>query len=86
MQTIGDIYEITCDPAAYEQLKQTLQEKEIPTQLAEISMVPQNTIAIENAETARKIIALMDELEDHEDVQNTYANFDISDEIISQVS
>ncbi|MHC4074903.1 MAG: YebC/PmpR family DNA-binding transcriptional regulator [Planctomycetota bacterium] len=86
MQTIGDIYEMTCVPAAYEQLKQTLLEKEIPTQLAEISMVPQNTVAIEDADTARKIIALMDELEDHEDVQNTYANFDISDEIISQVS
>jgi YebC/PmpR family DNA-binding regulatory protein len=86
MQTVGDIYEMTCQPAAYEQLKQTLLEKEIPTQVAEISMVPQNTIAIEDAETAGKIIALMDELEDHEDVQNTYANFDISDEIIAQVS
>ncbi|MHC4220847.1 MAG: YebC/PmpR family DNA-binding transcriptional regulator [Planctomycetota bacterium] len=86
MQTIGDIYEITCAPAAYEQLKNTLTEKEIPTQLADISMIPQNTITIDNPDTARKIIALMDDLDDHDDTQNTYANFDISEEIIKQIS
>lgn len=86
MQTIGDVYEITCEPSAYEQLKNTLKEKDIPTQVAEISMVPQNTIAIAESQTAKKIISLMEAFEDHDDVQNTYANFNISDEIISQIS
>ena len=86
MQNTGRVYEITCAPSAYEQLKRTLQEKEIPTEVAEISMVPQNTIAVNDAAAASKIISLMETLEDHDDVQNTYSNFDIPDEIISSVS
>ncbi|MHC4184949.1 MAG: YebC/PmpR family DNA-binding transcriptional regulator [Planctomycetota bacterium] len=85
MDNTGEVYEITCDPDAYEKLKETLNGREIPTQVAEISMVPQSTIQIGDEGTARKIIALMDAFEDHDDVQNTYANFDIPDEIISKV-
>ena len=84
MQNTGDVYEITCDPAAYEKLKERLQEKEIPTQVAEISMVPQSTVPVNDAAAAKKIISLMEGFEDHDDVQNTYANFDIPDEILSQ--
>ncbi len=86
MQTVGDIYEITCEPGAYEELKKALKEKEIATEVAEISMVPQNTIEINNEQTAKKIISLMEAFEDHDDVQNTYANFDIPDEIVSRIS
>jgi YebC/PmpR family DNA-binding regulatory protein len=85
MQNTGDVYEITCDPAAYEKLKEALKEREIPTQVAEISMVPQNSIPINDPATAKKIISLMEGFEDHDDVQNTYANFDIPDEILSKV-
>ena len=85
MQTAGDVYELTCEPGAYEQLKNALQEKKIPTEIAEISMVPQSTITIDNVDTAKKILRLMDELEDHDDIQNVYANFDIPDEIVSQI-
>ncbi len=86
MQAEGEIFEITCEPGAYEELKKTLLEKEIPTEVAEISMVPQTTINIANEHTAKRIISLMEAFEDHDDVQNTYANFDISDEIIAQLS
>jgi YebC/PmpR family DNA-binding regulatory protein len=85
METVGDLYELTCDPAAYEQLKETLSEKDIPTEVAEISMVPQNTVPVNDVETAKKVLGLMEEFEDHEDVQNVYANFDIPDEIVKQV-
>jgi YebC/PmpR family DNA-binding regulatory protein len=86
MQTNGDVYEITCDPSGYEQLKRTLTEKEIPMQVAEISMVPQNMVPIDNEETARKIISLMEAIEDHDDVQNAYSNFDIPDEVMARLS
>jgi len=49
-------------------------------------MVPQNNIAIEDEQTAKKIISLMEAFEDHEDVQNAYANFDIPEEIIARIS
>ena len=86
MQNTGEVYEITCDPAAYEKLKERLQEKEIPTEVAEISMVPQSTVPVNDDKTAKKIISLMEDFEDHDDVQNTYANFDIPDEIVSRIS
>jgi len=86
MQTNGDVYEITCDPGAYEQLKKALQEKEIPMEVTEISMVPQNTVAVNNAQIARKIISLMEAIEDLDDVQNAYANFDIPDEVMAKIS
>jgi len=86
MQAVREVFEITCDPGAYEELKKALQEKEIPIEVAEISMVPQTTIDISDEHTAKRIISLMETFEDHEDVQNTYANFDISEEIIAQIS
>ncbi len=85
MQVIGNVYEITCDPSAYEELRKALQEKEITTEVTEISMVPQNTIEIKDEHIAKRMISLMDAFEDHDDVQNTYANFDISDEIINKI-
>ena len=86
METTGGFFEITCEPIAYDKLKEALKEKEIPTQVAEILMVPQNTVPVNDTNTAKKIISLMEDFEDHDDVQNVYANFDIPDEIIARVS
>jgi YebC/PmpR family DNA-binding regulatory protein len=86
MQNTGEVYEITCEPSAYEELKKALEEQQIPMEVAEISMVPQNTIEIQDEDTARKVINLMEAIEDHEDVQNAYANFDIPDDVIAKVS
>jgi YebC/PmpR family DNA-binding regulatory protein len=86
MQTAGDVYEITCQPAAFDALKAALAEKDVPTEVAELSMVPQNNITISDGHTAKKIIALMEALEDHDDIQNVYANFDIPEEIMAVVS
>jgi YebC/PmpR family DNA-binding regulatory protein len=85
MENTGRVYEITCEPSAYEKLKKTLHEKEIPIEVAEISMVPQNTVPVQDQNTAKKIISLMEALEDHDDVQNTFSNFDIPDEVMSSV-
>jgi len=83
MQTTTEVFELTCAPAAYEELKGNLESEEIPIQVAEISMVPENTVPIGDAETAKKVLDLMESFEDHDDVQNVYANFDISDEVMA---
>lgn len=85
MQTTSEVYEITCEPAAFEELKSALQGNDIPLQVAELSLLPQNTVPIEDLETARKVIALMENFEDLDDVQNVYANFDIPDEIMAKL-
>jgi len=86
MENAGDIYEITCDPSAYEELKKALEEKQIPMEVAEISMVPMTMVPITDEHTARRVISLMEALDDHDDVQNAYANFDIPEETMSKVS
>jgi YebC/PmpR family DNA-binding regulatory protein len=85
MTNSGELFEITCEPAVYEQLRNALKEKGIAVEAAEISMVPQNTVPINDAATAKKIISLMEAFEDHDDVQNTYANFDIPQDIMSKL-
>ncbi len=84
-ENTGEIYEITCDPDAYDDLKAALEENNIPTESAELSMVPENTIAVTDVDVAKRILTLMEEFEDHDDVQEVYANFDIPDEVLSQI-
>ena len=70
------------DPIA---LKKALEDSEVPLETAELSMVPQNTVPVEDPDLARRILTLMDEFEDHDDIQNIYANFDIPEEILRQL-
>jgi YebC/PmpR family DNA-binding regulatory protein len=86
MQNIGEVFEITCDTGAYEKVKEALKENNIPTEIAEISMVPHSTVPVSNEATAKKMISMMEAFEDHEDVQNAYANFDIPDDIMARIS
>ena len=85
MTNEGEVFEITCDPAAFDELKKALDENEIPTEVADISMVPQNTVAVTDVDTAQKIMKLMDAFDDHEDIQNAFGNFDIPNDIMEQL-
>lgn len=86
MENTGELFEITCSPEAYEQLNNILKEKEIPTQVSEISMIPGNMVGIQDPDAARKVLGLMEDFDDHDDVQNVYANFDIPDDILANIS
>jgi YebC/PmpR family DNA-binding regulatory protein len=86
MQNTGKLYEITSEPADYEGLKKALQEKGIPIETAEVAKVPQTTVSIADENTARKVVSLMEAFDDHDDVQNAYANFDIPEEVMAKVS
>lgn len=78
-------YEITCDPARLEAIKGALSAKNIPMINAEVTMIPNSTIQVAG-DDAKNLLALMEALEDHEDVQNVYANFDISDEEMEKMA
>ena len=75
----GDQYEIICEPAVFEAVKSAIQNKNIPTVSADVTMIPNSTIRVVGGD-AKNILALMEDIEEHEDVQNVYANFDIPDE------
>ena len=79
-----DLYEIITSVANFSKLKEVLSSMNIPATVAKLTMLPKNTVRVEGKE-AESLLGLMDALETHDDVQNTYANFDIPDEILNQV-
>ena len=79
-----DNYEITTSPAAFEDVKNALEEKGVPIALAEISMVPQSTVRLEGSD-AKRMLRLMELLEDHDDIQNVAANFDIDASVMEEM-
>lgn len=84
MKTVDDTYEITTQPQDFEAVKKAIEDKKIATQSAELTMIPSTTIKITEKSTASSILGLMDALEEHEDVQHVYSNFDIPDELIEE--
>ena len=85
MQNTGALYEITCDPSAYDELKAALETRQVPLESAELSMVPDNTVPVTDPETAQRLLNLMEDFEDHDDVQEVYANFDIPDDVLAKM-
>jgi YebC/PmpR family DNA-binding regulatory protein len=77
-----DVWEITCEPAVFEPLREALTAAGLQPQSAELSMVPSNTVPID-AEHGRKVLALVEALEEHDDVQNVYSNFELPDEVMA---
>lgn len=80
-----DFYEITCKVQDFDKIRSVLAAKKVKIESSELSMVPKNTIKIEEEDTAKKILTLVEELEDNDDIQNVYANFDIPDEVLKKV-
>jgi transcriptional/translational regulatory protein YebC/TACO1 len=83
--TEGDTYEITTDPANFEAVKTALDKMKIQPDTAEMTMIPSSTVKVVGNE-AKQVLALMEALEDHEDVQAVYANFDIPDDEMEKIS
>ncbi len=77
----GDIFEITTSIEALEAVKGALLEANVPFASANQTMVPKNTVKLEGKQ-AEQMLTLMESLEDHDDVQNIYANFDIDESVM----
>ncbi|UCG79376.1 MAG: YebC/PmpR family DNA-binding transcriptional regulator [Nitrospirota bacterium] len=80
-----DNYEIITAPESFNDVIEALKEAGISTEVGEVSMVPKNTVELDE-DIATKTMRLMEVLEDHDDIQNVYANFNITDEIMEKVS
>jgi YebC/PmpR family DNA-binding regulatory protein len=85
MREDGDNYEIFSSPESFESVKAALEGAKIPIGAAEISMVPQNYVKLEGKD-AQTMLKLMEMLEDHEDVQNVWANFDVDEAELKEAS
>ncbi len=78
-------YEIYTKPEDFENVKKALDDKGIETSVAEVTMIPSTYVKV-TGNDARNVLALVQSLEEHDDVQNVYANFDIPDDIIEEVT
>ena len=81
---LGESFEVVSEPNQLVPVRSALQESGIDYESAEVSFVPSVTVPLDE-EGARKIFKLIDAIEDSDDVQNVYANFDVSDEIMEAV-
>ncbi len=80
-----DEFEVFINPVDFEAVKKAFDDAQISYNLAEVSMVPQNTVNLEGKK-AEQMIKLMEALEDNDDISNVYANFDIPDEVMEAMS
>ncbi|GMV98764.1 MAG: YebC/PmpR family DNA-binding transcriptional regulator [Phycisphaerae bacterium] len=81
----GDVWEIICEPAGFEPLRAALAAAQIEVQSAELTRVPTTTVPVD-AETGRKVLALVDALEDHDDIQNVFTNFELPEDMMASMS
>ncbi len=83
---LGDQWQVVCAPGDLAALRAGLEEGEFAVAEAELVMLPTSTIDISDENEARKVLKLIDALEDNDDVQNVYSNFDIPDSILEAAS
>jgi YebC/PmpR family DNA-binding regulatory protein len=81
---LGDTFEVICEATDVHDVRVALAAAGSPVESAEVSFLPSASIALDD-DTGRKVLRLVDALEDSDDVQNVWANFDVSDEVLESV-
>jgi YebC/PmpR family DNA-binding regulatory protein len=81
-----DKFEVTCDPAAFNKVAEALEKAGIKPENSQISRIPTNMVNVDDPDTARKVLRLMEQLDGHDDVQSVAANFNIPDEAMAQIA
>lgn len=84
IRTTGTTVDVITAPEDFEQVKKVLDEKGFQYAVAQVTMVPKNTVSVEGKQ-AQQVLDLIEALEEHDDVQEVYANFDIADELLESL-
>ncbi|MBM9604422.1 YebC/PmpR family DNA-binding transcriptional regulator [Desulfopila inferna] len=79
-------FQILTEPENFTEVRDALEEKGVEFVEAAVTMIPQNTVEITEENPARALMKLLENLEDHDDVQNVHANFDIDESLMEQIS
>src|SRR5689334_20913993 len=78
----GDVFQVTSAPENLQAVRQAIEEAGFTIESAELSMLPKNTVAVDDESKAKQLMRLIDALEDDDDVQEVYANFDIPEHVL----
>ncbi len=81
----GEVWEVLADPDAYDDVRAGLEAAGLELESSEVTMLPKNTVKLQGAD-AERMLRLMEMLEDNDDVQNVYANFDIDDAEMERIA
>jgi YebC/PmpR family DNA-binding regulatory protein len=81
-----DSFQIITAPESFNDVVDSLEKSNVKFSEASLSMVPKNSIEVTEEKTARSLLRLLENLEDHDDVQKVHANFDIADDLMEQLS
>jgi YebC/PmpR family DNA-binding regulatory protein len=84
VESSGKSFEVTCDPAKFEQVAAALKEARIPTDVAEVTRISSSTVEL-GLDEGRRVVSLVNALQDHEDVQSVTANYSMADEVLEAV-
>ena len=79
-----DVFEVVTPPEVFEAVKKTLEDKKVVLDSAEVTMIPKTTVPLDEKK-AEQVLRLYDALDGHDDVQNVYANFDISEAVMAKL-
>src|SRR5262249_51603599 len=85
MRRSGHTFNVTCDPSVFNQVQEALKKHGLTPEVSEISQIPDVAVDVD-LETARKVVRLMDALDDQDDVQNVYVNANIPEEAATEVA
>jgi YebC/PmpR family DNA-binding regulatory protein len=85
VKLVGDRWEVTCEPQTMAAVVEAVQKGELQVESNEIMRVPTNTVDVDDVDIARKVLDLVERLDDHDDVQSVAANFNIPDEALAQL-
>lgn len=80
----GDNFEVTCEMSDFHAVSEALKAAGVETEVSELSLIPKDTVDLDLA-GARKVLKLMEALDDHDDVQNVSANFNIPEDVMAQI-
>jgi YebC/PmpR family DNA-binding regulatory protein len=82
----GDVFQVTSAPEVLAAVRTAIEQAGFEVESAELTMVPKTTVAVDDESKARQVMRLIDALEDNDDVQDVYANFDIPERVLEAVA
>jgi len=86
VQQDGSTFQVTSPPEELSAVRGAIEEAGIPVESAELQLVPKTTVAVDDESKARQVMRLIDALEENDDVQDVYANFDIPERVLEAVA
>jgi len=86
VQDLGDTWHVTTPPTELHAVRTAIEEAGMTVKSSDLTMIPTTTVALDAEAAAKSVLRLMDSLEEHDDVEAVYANFDIPDSVLEAVS